>query len=248
MPPEYLTPGVYVEEQAGVSHAIEGVSTTTTVFIGWAARGLVGCAPCVTSFAEFERQFGGLDERSYLGYAIYYFFKNGGTRAHVARLVAGNATTASVTLGRNITVSAISPGRWGNDYAVEIRPSIADRARFSFVLWHRPPKAPAVVVERFDELSIVSGAPGQMDDTINARSLLVRVSCTGNPAVPLAGTPASSCLAAGNDGDILAPTAFDLHLRERMNFSTLDTLKDQLPVAWRNHACCYCRIVAIIHA
>ena len=37
--PEYLAPGVYVEEVSFRSKAIEGVSTTTTGFIGPAQTG-----------------------------------------------------------------------------------------------------------------------------------------------------------------------------------------------------------------
>ena len=58
--PEYLAPGVYVEETSFRSKSIEGVSTTTTGFIGPARFGPVDLEPeLITSLGEFERSYGG---------------------------------------------------------------------------------------------------------------------------------------------------------------------------------------------
>ena len=52
--PEYLAPGVYVEETSFRSKSIEGVSTTTTGFIGPSRYGPVDLEPdIVTSLGEF---------------------------------------------------------------------------------------------------------------------------------------------------------------------------------------------------
>ena len=67
--PEYLAPGVYVEEVSFRSKSIEGVPTSTTGFAGLAHYGPVqyldgprATEPrLVTSYAEFERVYGGLD-------------------------------------------------------------------------------------------------------------------------------------------------------------------------------------------
>ena len=54
--PEYLAPGVYVEETSYRSKSIEGVSTTTTGFIGPTRYGPVNEDPeILTSLGEFER-------------------------------------------------------------------------------------------------------------------------------------------------------------------------------------------------
>src|SRR3990167_8232565 len=66
--PEYLAPGVYVEEVSFRSKSIEGVPTSTTGFAGLARSGPVcwpggpkSCEPrLITSFVEFERVYGGL--------------------------------------------------------------------------------------------------------------------------------------------------------------------------------------------
>src|SRR6185295_16510629 len=67
--PEYLAPGVFVEEVSFRSKSIEGVPTSTTGFAGLARYGPVcypegpkTCEPrLITSFVEFERVYGGLE-------------------------------------------------------------------------------------------------------------------------------------------------------------------------------------------
>ena len=68
--PEYLAPGVYVEEVSFRSKSIEGVPTSTTGFAGMTRYGpgavLRAARPTteprlITSFTEFERVYGGLE-------------------------------------------------------------------------------------------------------------------------------------------------------------------------------------------
>jgi uncharacterized protein len=140
--PEYLAPGVFVEEVSFRSKSIEGVPTSTTGFVGLTHWGPVcyrdadiqgpdSCAPrLITSFTEFERVFGGLEpiavgatapgtERlPYLAHAARAFFENGGKRLYVARVVAPRAGTGAAAWGiarRSISVSdgnATWTARW----------------------------------------------------------------------------------------------------------------------------------------
>src|SRR6185369_189696 len=101
--PEYLHPGVYVQEVPSAVRPIEGVSTSTAAFIGVTDKGPVPKVlltgqrvqpPMVTSFIEYQRQFGGFRTDSFLTYAARAFFENGGRRLYVVRVVPDNATTA----------------------------------------------------------------------------------------------------------------------------------------------------------
>ena len=61
--PEYLSPGVYIEETSYRSKTIEGVSTSTAGFVGPARFGPVSGQPeLVTSLADFQRIFGDLED------------------------------------------------------------------------------------------------------------------------------------------------------------------------------------------
>jgi phage tail sheath protein FI len=106
--PEYLSPGVYLEEPDVGIRPIEGVSTSTAGMVGNTERGPVNTLMVVTSYPEYRRVFGGpLDfdvygDDSFLPLAVEGFFTNGGRRLFVCRIAAdrpGNvATRAAVTL------------------------------------------------------------------------------------------------------------------------------------------------------
>lgn len=98
--PEYLSPGVYVEEVSYRAKSIEGVSTTTTGFIGPARYGPIDLQPdVITSLGDFEAVYGdrnqlkfhdaasGQDEtlHNYLWHAVRAFFVEGGKRLYVSR-------------------------------------------------------------------------------------------------------------------------------------------------------------------
>jgi phage tail sheath protein FI len=79
-------PGVYVEEIPMGVRTITGVATSIAAFAGWTRRGPADRAKLVTSWNDFDSRFGGLDARSLLGYSVFQFFNNGGTKAYIVRL------------------------------------------------------------------------------------------------------------------------------------------------------------------
>jgi phage tail sheath protein FI len=107
--PEYLTPGVYIEEIETGPQPIEGVSTSVTGAVGVTAQGPTSGKPVlVTSFAEFQATFGGflpdpepgvknqwaLDEVDggqwwQFPLSVKGFFDNGGQQLYVKRAFAG---------------------------------------------------------------------------------------------------------------------------------------------------------------
>src|SRR5947209_5288342 len=86
MPSTLTYPGVYVEEVPSGVHTITGVPTSIAAFVGRTARGPENEQTTVTSLADFERQFGGLDVHSPVSYAVRDFFLNGGGQAVIVRL------------------------------------------------------------------------------------------------------------------------------------------------------------------
>ncbi len=100
--PEYLHPGVYVEETSFRAKPIEGVSTSTAGLVGRTRKGPEGRPTLVTSYTQFVREFG--DPYSvpsqlgdYLGHAVRAFFENGGRRAYIVRALAADALHADST-------------------------------------------------------------------------------------------------------------------------------------------------------
>ncbi|WP_437534789.1 phage tail sheath subtilisin-like domain-containing protein [Sorangium sp. So ce726] len=131
--PEYLSPGVYVEETSFRSKSIEGVSTSTAGFVGPSRYGPLDLVPeIVTSLGEFERiygdgqklDFGGDERHNFLWHAARAFFAEGGRRLYVSRIFRPRSTTddgiAHATLAAgspvddDLTIRARYPGSGGN--------------------------------------------------------------------------------------------------------------------------------------
>jgi len=128
--PEYLAPGVFVEEVSYRAKSIEGVSTTTTGFVGATRYGPIDIEPdVITALVEFERVYGGRQQLefedggkptdNYMWNAVRAFFEEGGKRLYVARAFNGDATACRATVpGKsappaNVSIRARFPGKAG---------------------------------------------------------------------------------------------------------------------------------------
>jgi phage tail sheath protein FI len=98
--PEYLSPGVYVEEIEIGGKPIEGVSTSTAGFVGMTEHvsgtgfdndSLLDNPILITDWGQFVTKFGRYDKDTapYLSSAVYGFFANGGKRCFVVRVKDG---------------------------------------------------------------------------------------------------------------------------------------------------------------
>ena len=79
--PNYLSPGVYVEELESASRPIEGVGTAVAAFVGLAADGPLHDPVLVTNWTQYTSTFGEPVAGTYLGHAVYGYFLNGGGQA-----------------------------------------------------------------------------------------------------------------------------------------------------------------------
>lgn len=177
--PEYLAPGVYIEETSFRSKAIEGVSTTTTAFVGPTRYGPIDLDnEIVTSLEDFVRTYGGGEMLEHGGaripnfmwHAARAFFLEGGKRLYVSRIFRekqspanGEAAdgVASATLPSGLAVKARYPGKAGN---MRVRFTLtAGENVLSFGLDGRPrlgALADRDVVLIGDVLSPISSPPG----------------------------------------------------------------------------------------
>ncbi|HXF62550.1 MAG TPA: phage tail sheath subtilisin-like domain-containing protein [Caldilineaceae bacterium] len=95
--PEYLSPGVYVEEVDRGPKPIQGVGTAMACFVGFTEKAqiereidgervvedLLNKPQLVTNWSQYVERFGGLVQGAYLPHAVYGYFLNGGTRCYV---------------------------------------------------------------------------------------------------------------------------------------------------------------------
>src|SRR5215471_13159404 len=184
MPVTTTYPGVYIEEVPSGVRTIAGVSTAIGAFVDFFARGPLNEAVEVFSFADFERQFGGLDARSEGSYAIQQFFLNGGTTAWVVRTTstANAAASASITLqdgaANNVLVaSAASPGAWGNNVRIDVDYGSTDPTQFFNLTVSEVQmvagKPQVVSSETYRNLVVNSVKPNDAVAVVNASSQLV---------------------------------------------------------------------------
>lgn len=104
MPVSLSYPGVYIEEVPSSVRTIAGVSTSVTAFVGACLKGPVDTPVTITSYADFERTFGGLGlEKASgnsmpLGFAVRDFYLNGGSQAIIVRIhtYSNNTTNADI--------------------------------------------------------------------------------------------------------------------------------------------------------
>ncbi len=118
--PEYLAPGVFVEETSFRQRPIEGVSTSTTGMLGPTRDGpIFGEPPLLTSYQEFAEIYGGMEPLrltrqapgapesdqptqmvNYLAQAVRAYFEEGGRRLYVARTYDAGTTQGGDGIGR----------------------------------------------------------------------------------------------------------------------------------------------------
>lgn len=179
--PEYLAPGVYVEETSNRAKSIEGVATSTAGFVGLARFGPVtGLPTLITSFEEYQRTFGdaedlvfnGVPTINHLAHAVRLFFENGGKLVYVARVfrpAAGGSADGSrgvsaplSVLGTDRFIRARFPGRSGN---LVVKPQAS---RSGNLLIGTAPGRSVSGLRRGDLVEAVTGAGAVKDRVVTA--------------------------------------------------------------------------------
>ena len=160
--PEYLSPGVYIEEIELGPRPIEGVGTSTAGFLGETLRGPEE-PRLITGFEEFKRLYGGhvLIDLTSLPFAIEGFFLNGGQRCFVGRITSATAVTMIANLDQ-LQIRAAGPGEWGNRIAAKIElasldvptaPPTERRFKLTVMYWDVIPPEPLVDPTDADEVT-----------------------------------------------------------------------------------------------
>jgi phage tail sheath protein FI len=192
-------PGVYIEEIPSAVRTISGVSTSIAAFAGWAPKGPDTRAVLCLSWADYDRIFGGLDARGYLGYAVSQFFGNGGTQCYVIRLTgAGDVAATAVVDG--LEVVATGPGTWANAYQLVTKPRADDATRFRLDV---VVKATGAIAESYMNLSLDAADSRYVKAVLADESQIISVT-KADTTKPV--TAKTQDLAGGADGPVLLPS------------------------------------------
>lgn len=109
-----LSPGVYLSETDRSFIQPEPIATATA-FVGPTVKGPVEVPTIITSFAQYQNEFGtlftsGSEDLEYLtSMAVKYFFDQGGSTALITRVTSGSFTSATSTDIENIGSTGTSP-------------------------------------------------------------------------------------------------------------------------------------------
>ena len=170
-------PGVYIEEVPSGVRTITGVATSIAAFIGYFKRGPENKAVQIFNMGDFDREFGGLDPDSEAGYAIQQFFLNGGTQAHVVRVVSNDANAASIQASNSVAPGgavikfiAKNPGTWGNSVRVSISHDPPGEDRFNVTITEYNDTGVALRQEVFLNRSMTEGNENFIKTTINDKN------------------------------------------------------------------------------
>jgi phage tail sheath protein FI len=200
--PEYLAPGVFVEEVSYRAKSIEGVSTTTTGMIGPTRYGPVDEEPdIITSLVEFEAtygdrqrlQFAAEDDpatelplmHNYMWHAVRAFFENGGKRLYVERVfrplvIEGDGQTVPAGVAGDGRAFARIPAGASDDNAA----ALSVHARFPGVAGSRRVR---ITLRR--GTSILSGSPGSPVVNGLQDHDVVWIANLGSPPAPTGSPP-----------------------------------------------------------
>jgi len=190
--PNYLAPGVYVEEVESGSRPIEGVGTAVAAFVGFAAQGPFNTPTLVTNWSQYSQIFGEFAPDCYLGHAVYGYFMQGGGAAYIVR-VGGDAaseealpTAPAAILGTYRVVARALPEGTPDDITVEVAdpPEGAGEDRFNLVV-----KRGGQVVETFESVTTKRGKDNVVT-VVRERSKLITIeeaAPTGQLARPSGG-------------------------------------------------------------
>lgn len=126
--PQYLTPGVYVEEILAGTKPIEGVGTNVAAFVGFVESDAnVGIPTAVNNWTQYTNLFQDEGPSTPLTLAVHGFFLNGGQRCYV------------LNVGKNGSLAG-KPGLVSLEHIDEIAivgaPGYTDAASYDAVLTH----------------------------------------------------------------------------------------------------------------
>ncbi|MFG1951404.1 phage tail sheath family protein [Micromonospora sp. NPDC048830] len=191
--PNYLAPGVYVEEVESGSRPIEGVGTAVAAFVGFAAQGPFNTPTLVTNWSQYSQIFGEFAPDCYLGHAVYGYFMQGGGAAYIVRVGGDRAEEAlpaapppAAILGTYRVVARALPEGAPDDISVEVAdpPEGAGEDRFNLVV-----KRGGQVVETFESVTTKRGKDNVVT-VVRERSKLITIeeaAPTGQLARPSGG-------------------------------------------------------------
>src|SRR5688572_14262167 len=168
--PEYLTPGIYIEETATGVRPIEPVGSRTAGFVGLAPNpnARLHEAHPINNWSQFIKEYSSEGAASTpLAHAVYGFFENGGSRCFVV-----NVGPDKDLVGDGKQRKGIELLEEVDEVAIVAAPGFSDAASYDSILTH---------CEKLQDRVAILDAP-ENDDKFNIQRL--KEVATSGPARP----------------------------------------------------------------
>src|SRR5215469_3464471 len=194
--PEYLSPGVYIQEVNSGARPIEGVGAAMAAFVGFAPAGPANKRTLITNWSQYVETFGAVEDGgrrnprladAYLSHAVYGYFLNGGGRCYVDRVVTTNGKAdghaadgkkrAPLQLpgraAKQLSGLGVTPkGTAAADIQVEIAPPTGDdQPEGTFTLKVRSEDRQ----ETYDNVTLSKKGGRNVVETVNKTSTLIQL-------------------------------------------------------------------------
>ena len=209
----YSRPGVFIQEVVPPQIIASGnIGTAIGAFVGGLSQGPTSVPVLVSSWSEFTKVFGVLNDAYPTTWAAYNFFANGGRQLFVKRVVNGGAqavhTFQDSATHDTLTIKAANVGTWGNSLSVQVK-AAGTSSRFNVIVSNGN-----AVLEQYADLSMVSTDPRYAIAAINAGSAYIIAVDAASISVGSAKNPIAntSTLSSGTDGTTLVRTDYSTAL------------------------------------
>lgn len=183
--PQYLSPGLYVEEVNSGSKPISAVGTSVAAFVGFTEKrpeGNNGEPFLVTNWTQFVEAFGGFIPGAYLPLSVYGYFLNGGSICYIQSIMtmtpaASNGSTAPSSEptvlqlpGKSVPALEVQPIGTSAITVVVQPPSGGAEDQFKLVI-----RSADGTEETYDDLSLAPTAKNNAVKVVNRSSKLVKL-------------------------------------------------------------------------
>jgi len=186
----YKRPGVYIDEAPFQGFTDVGMSTSVALFVGMAVQGPTEDPALVTSWQEYVALFGGFTQPkstaaqpnadfTYLPYAVYSFFQNGGRNAYVRRAVSPSGGFTHATVDLYGTLIEVEDG--GEELPDFTAAEPGDH--FTDAMFLTVPNQTALLTMLNGDTIAYAPAPLYSDEWFNGRTVKVDIQPVSPPAV-----------------------------------------------------------------
>ncbi len=209
--PAYLHPGVYIEEIPSGVKPIEGVGTSTAVFVGLCAKGPVAKPTLIHKWEEYQTTYGGIEAQEenstshLMGYAVAGFFRNGGGRCYVVRVLAESSGAAALgymghpdDATNALRITAVNPGNWGSELMVSVEQQTGDPRQYTIKVGTKGEDGLLEPTEEFVDLSWDDTTPRYAPTAINGVSELIGLEVVERDGLTLPDAYFQGCILSGD--------------------------------------------------